>query len=316
MISSLIRSAACCVPPVSKIIQEREESNAALDRERRQTAYRHGHFYSAIPSSEDVGQRFRELEGRDLSDIPGVDLNSAEQLRWCERVAKFYGELPFEEQPADELRYYFDNQTFVWADAVFLYGMLRALRPRRIVEVGSGFSSALMLDVNDRFLQGEVALTFVEPYPDRLYGLLRATDEGRCTVVEKRVQDVDDKTWGKLESGDILFIDSSHVSKCGSDVNRIYFDIIPSIKPGVIVHIHDIFPHFEYPETWLREKRFWNENYLLRSFLQFNSEFEILLWGPYAVSQHAEFIRDKMPLCLRDPGGSLWMRRKCNEDIR
>ncbi len=119
--------------------------------------------------------------------------------------------------------------------------MLRAIKPSRIVEIGSGFSSAVMLDTSERFLELQPKLTFVEPFPDRLLELLSDNDRSRCRIIEKKIQDVTDAPWDELRSGDILFIDSSHVSKCGSDVNQLFFEILPRLAVGVIVHVHDVF---------------------------------------------------------------------------
>lgn len=154
-------------------------------------------------------------------------------------------------------------------------------------------------------------MTFIEPYPDRLNTLLSDEDRRRCRIIEHRIQDVHDAPWSDLESGDVLFIDSSHVSKCGSDVNQLFFEVLPSLAPGVIVHVHDVFPHFEYPEAWHKLGRSWNEDYLLRAFLQFNNSFQILVWTPFMVESQPEFFLKKMPLCLKNSGGSIWMQRVC-----
>lgn len=154
-------------------------------------------------------------------------------------------------------------------------------------------------------------MTFIEPYPDRLNTLLSDEDRRRCRIIEHRIQDVHDAPWSDLESGDVLFIDSSHVSKCGSDVNQLFFEVLPSLGPGVIVHVHDVFPHFEYPEAWYKLGRSWNEDYLLRAFLQFNNSFQILVWTPFMIESQPEFFLKKMPLCLKNSGGSIWMQRVC-----
>ena len=297
------------LPGIRGIVSQRDQFAEQLDKFRNQMQFAPGHFYSPVASSDDVTQHFSELRRRALTDIAGIDLNLDEQRQWCERIASYYSVQPFSDHPTSDVRYYFDNQTFLWSDALFLYGMLRHLRPRRVVEVGSGFSSAVMLDTNERFCGGEIEMTFIEPYPERLNALLNAEDHGKCRIIQQRIQDVTDAPWKKLESGDILFVDSSHVSKCGSDVNQLFFEVLPSLAQGVVVHIHDVFPHFEYPEAWHRLGRSWNEDYLLRAFLQFNSSFRVLVWTPLMVESQPEFFAEKMPLCLRNSGGSFWMQR-------
>ncbi|BDX34720.1 hypothetical protein TUM20985_52670 [Mycobacterium antarcticum] len=205
-------------------------------------------------------------------------------------------------------RYSPDNVWFGLGDGAVYYSMLTTLRPKRVVEVGSGFSSAIALDVRDSELP-DMELTFIEPYPKRLLGLLKGRDPAATTIHRKAVQDVPVETFDILDEGDILFIDSTHVSKPGSDVNWLLFRILPRLKPGVIVHVHDIFYPFEYPETWLRERRSWNESYLLRSFLSYNSSFEILFFSSWVWQKHPEIVARYFPDAAHESPGSLWLRR-------
>ena len=137
-----------------------------------------------------------------------------------------------------------------------MYALLRRYCPKRIIEVGSGFSSALMMDSNDRFLDGSIRFTFIEPYPERLRSLLTEQDNGCMELLQTVVQNVPCEPFASLERNDILFIDSSHVAKIGSDVsNYLVFEILPRLKPGVVVHVHDVMWPFEYPKEWLMEGR-------------------------------------------------------------
>ena len=112
-----------------------------------------------------------------------------------------------------------------------------------------------------------------------------------------------------LASGDILFIDSTHVSKAGSDVNHIFFKILPSLAEGVNIHLHDIFYPFEYPKEWIYEGRAWNENYVLHAFLQYNSAFKITFFSNFLARFHHRTFHEKMPLCMKNTGGSIWLQR-------
>src|SRR5262249_46344812 len=143
-------------------------------------------------------------------------------------------------------RFHFHQDWYKQADSIVLYSMLRLFRPRHVVELGSGFSSALMLDVNDRFLEQKTRFTFIEPNPDRLYSLLSANDRARSQIHRQPVQK-SSNVLSEIQAGDFFFIDSSHVSKVGSDVNLIMFDILPRLPVGTFVHFHDIFWPFEYP---------------------------------------------------------------------
>jgi len=184
--------------------------------------------------------------------------------------------------------------------------MLRHLRPKRVVEIGSGYSTAIALDTADAHLDG-LDLTCVEPYPERLQSLLRPGDGDRLKLVQRPVQDVPLDTYASLEGEDILFIDSTHVAKAGSDVLWLYFEVVPRLAPGVVVHVHDVFWPFEYPREWLAEHRDWTEDYLLRAFLTDNAQWEILLFGSWLWKEHASVI----PAELRTGvPGSIWLRSR------
>ena len=166
-----------------------------------------------------------------------------------------------------------------------------------------------MFDVNARFLQGQTQLTFIDPYPEQLLSLFHNNDLEKCTVIGDKLQNVPLCTFHQLEANDILFVDSTHVSKIGSDVNRIVFDILPILRPGVLVHFHDVLWPFEYFLEWIAEGKAWNEAYLLRAFLQYNSHFEIILFNSFVGHAFKELLESSMPMFLRNTGGSLWLRK-------
>lgn len=124
-----------------------------------------------------------------------------------------------------------------------------------------------------------------------------------------KVQKIPSEVFHSLESGDLLFIDSSHVMKCGNDLQVLFFNILPFLPPGIFVHFHDIFYPFEYPAEWLKMARCWNESYFLRAFLSYNSQWTIYFWNSYVSFVYNDFIKKEMPLCLRDPGASLYIQR-------
>ncbi|MBF0510802.1 MAG: class I SAM-dependent methyltransferase, partial [Candidatus Omnitrophica bacterium] len=121
--------------------------------------------------------------------------------------------------------------------------------------------------------------------------------------------DVDVSFFDELGENDILFVDSSHVSKTGSDVNHILFNILPKLNKGVLIHFHDIFYPFEYPKPWVLEGRCWNEDYLLRAFLSYNNSFEIVVFNTFLEHFHEDWFKENMPLCLKNKGGSIWLRK-------
>ena len=200
------------------------------------------------------------------------------------------------------------NLAYSYSDAIMLYCMIRHLKPRRIIEVGSGHSSCVILDTNEIFFANRIETVFIEPYPDLLLSLLKPGDENRIQIIPKRLQDVASSLFSSLDANDILFIDSTHVAKIGSDVNMVFAEILPALHPGVHVHFHDIFYPFEYPKYWIEEGRAWNEAYMLRCFLQYNSRFSIELMNTFVQQFHRDLFEQNMPLCLRNPGASIWIR--------
>jgi hypothetical protein len=272
-----------------------------------------GHFYSPIPGREDR-ERVIAKRGEFPSAIPGVDLNTDVQMELVRRLARWYPEVPFSDNQGDRYRYFFANPNYSYADAIFYFCMLLELKPSRVIEVGSGWSSALLLDVNENRLAGAVDISFIEPYPDTLRRLTRPGDlDDRLR--EAPLQSIPLALFDSLRSGDILFIDSTHVVRAGSDVNFLFFEVLPRLETGVYVHIHDVFYPFEYPIDWLREGRSWNEDYLLRGFLQYNSAFEIVLFSTYIQQVYPEFFAKNMPNCGLNPGGCIWLRRRGDSNI-
>jgi predicted O-methyltransferase YrrM len=269
--------------------------------------YAPGHYYSPLPSQAEIAEAF--ARGGFGPPFAAVDLNEAAQFARLERFAAYYREQPFPPEPAPRRRFHLNNPGYGAFDAIMLYGMLREARPRRIIEIGSGFSSAAMLDLNELVLGGAVEFTFIDPEMKRLRELLREGDAVRAILIEQRIQDVPLKAFAALGENDVLFIDSSHVSKIGSDVNRIFFDILPSLAPGVLIHFHDITGTLEYPRDWFDQGRAWNEQYLLRSFLMYNPAFRVELFTSWLRLSREAFLRERMPLCSHGGGGQIWLRK-------
>ena len=272
-----------------------------------------GHFYSPIPPADEIRARESQIFGRDPRQVPGLDLRIEQQWALLADVEPLTAGVSFAETEGEarELgdRYWTENPSYGQGDGLFLTAMLRHFRPTRLVELGCGYSSACTLDVRDRYLDGSLELTFVDPYADLLESLLRESDRGRVTVLPVGTQDVDLEVFASLGDGDILFIDSTHVSRAGSDVNRIFFDILPALNPGVIVHLHDIFANFEYPPPWVYELRGWTEQYVLHAFLQYNDAFEIMLWPNFLHTLDPAGMIERFPSMRRNWGGSFWFRK-------
>lgn len=277
---------------------------------RRYSLHRPGHFYSSVVNLDEVESRKQQI-WKETRDLPGIDLNLEKQESFLTDLAKYAELIPFQSETKGPFRYYFDNKTYAHADGLVLFSMLMHYKPKRVIEVGSGFSSALMLDTNETFLDNSVKFTFIEPNPGMaLEGLLRKGDKDKAEVHTRLVQEVDPSIFSQLEENDILLIDNSHVSKTGSDVNYVMTEILPRLNKGVIIHIHDIFYPFEYPSEWVLDLRLnWNEIYIVHSFLLFNQSFEILFFSDYIQQTYKEKLAKEIPLFLKDRPGSLWIRK-------
>jgi len=267
-----------------------------------------GHFYSPMISVDEILENQHKIWKINDPAISGLNLNIEKQKSVAKELKSFYNLLPFKDETSDSIRYNYINDQFSYGDGVILFGMIMSLKPKRIIEIGSGYSSALMLDTNELFFENQIDLTFIEPYPDRLKRLMHETE--RQNIIDKKIQDVDLEIFKTLGQGDILFVDSTHVVKTGSDVNTIIFDILPILQKGVIIHFHDIFYPFEYPLSWVvNDQRNWNEAYILRAFLSFNNSFKIIYFNSFITSFNDRWFSEHMPLCLKNPGGSIWIEK-------
>jgi hypothetical protein len=187
--------------------------------------------------------------------------------------------------------------------------MIRHLKPKKIIEAGSGFSSSVILDTNEKFMGSSINCIFIEPYPQRLESLLKDSDKEKVTIHKKRLQEVPMEIFQELTENDILFIDSTHVAKFNSDVNYVIHKILPILVSGVHVHFHDIFYPFEYPREWLLDGKAWNEQYILRAFLQYNKAFKIVMFNTYLESMYEPKIKNLFPLLYKNTGGSIWLKK-------
>lgn len=259
---------------------------------------------------------FRKDElDRPLSEdrhLPGIDLNLPGQLELM-RCFQYNDELVrISRKPVSELEFYYDNPAFLSGDAEFLYSMVRHFKPRKLVEVGSGFSSLMALKAmeanreDDGSYYGEMIC--IEPFEHKWL------DDLDVTVHRELVQTMNVDFFRSLEENDILFIDSSHITKPQNDVLFLYLQVLPVLNPGVLVHVHDIFTPRDYLEQWVFEDvRFWNEQYLLEAFLSLNDQFSVMAALNFLLHHHPDellsvcpVLKEQMP--NREPG-SFWIRK-------
>ena len=274
------------------------------------------HFYTPVPDLKD-------LEARDVwgktSDLPGVDFRPDFQTELLLRLGADYGqECDWPPDPTDDpTAFYTENNSFSFGCAASTHVMLRDLKPRRVVEVGSGMSSrvisqAMVMNQQDIGQAGEY--TIVDPYPGEVVigGL-----PGLSRVEAQRVELMPVEFFSDLGNGDVLFIDSGHTVRMGGDVNYLFLEVLPRLAPGVVVHVHDIPMPYEYTKTLATNpsfRMFWTESYLLQAFLCFNSQFQVLMAMNYLMFEQAQSFKQAFPLYDPDKhlnlSGSFWIRRK------
>jgi len=262
------------------------------------TAFPNGHFYSPVVDPADLIPKTGSIWPDQMPEIAGIDFNQRSHKRvlgpWFRKhISKYdYPEVLTPESAQDQ--YYTRNSQFGWLDSRTLFVLLNQIRPKRMIEVGSGFSSLLTADVNRRFLNNSCSFQCIEPYPREF---LTNGVEGMSELIVQKVQEVPLKVFETLNKGDILFVDSSHVCKTGSDVNYLYFDVLPRLKSGVMIHVHDIFLPFEYMKEWvLDENRSWNEQYLLRALLMYSKAFRVFFGCFYAYQKFPELVTQALGL--------------------
>ncbi len=267
-------------------------------------AFADGHFYSPAVNPDELKANAGKLWPNHLPASPGIEWSEMAHRQVLEEMRPLAEEYDYPATSSDTTAFHDPNGLYEGLDSRMLYGFLRGLNPARMIEVGSGMSTLLAADVNTRYLGGKMDFTAIEPYPQ---DFLRERVNGLSRLIDAKVQEVTIETFTRLGAGQILFIDSSHVSKTGSDVNFLYHQVLPRLASGVIIHIQDIFLPWDYPFEWvIEERRNWNEQYLLQAMLAGSKRFEVLFANHYA----SRVMPEAVEACwgLHCGGGSIWLR--------
>jgi hypothetical protein len=270
-----------------------------------------GHFYSPIVDPATL----LDKEARLWPEVPvcvGIDFNDDSQRLHLEAIRQHSHACDYPDQfdaTADPPRFSHNNDQFGWLDSRALFGLLNHYKPKNLIEVGGGYSSLLIGDVNARLLDNTINFISIEPYPR---DFLAKGFNGLTRLIQQKVEEVPLAVFDVLDDGDILFIDSSHVAKTGSDVNYLLFEILPRLRKGVIIHVHDIYLPFEYPREWvIDENRSWNEQYVLRALLMHSTAFKVVFGSYYAFMKFPAEVASALALPDGQAfgGGSLWLRK-------
>ncbi len=270
-----------------------------------------GHYYSPMYDARELASRREQIWPQTPRPTPDIDWRDHVQVELCEEVFAAQEPLEFRrDEPVDPSEYWALNSQYPPLDAWVLAGLLRHLRPARMIEIGCGYSSLVAARVNREDLDGSLNFVCIEPNPRQFLV------DGVAGISDLRIEKIQDtplEFFDDLGEGDILFIDTSHTVKAGGDVTWIFHEIVPRLAPGVYVHIHDIFLPGDYPEPWVLEGWGWNESYLVRSFLSYNNAFEVVWGAQYMTQLHPESILQAFPKQAQfvdRTGAALWIRRK------
>ena len=258
------------------------------------------HFYSPIPTVYELDSKLF-----DVKENINFDWNEKSQLELLEKLKSFSIEY---KKLIDEKKFDDKNGAFEWHDAPIYYSIIRHFKPAKIVEIGVGYSTIIGSLAAEK--NNQTKITAIDPF---LLQDLKKKIPKEVSLIEKPVQEIPMSFFKELRENDILFIDDSHVSKIGSDVNFLFLEVLPELSPGVIIHIHDIFLPKQYPSQWILEdhQRFWNEQYLLEAFLIGNSRYEVLIANHFLGYKHHEKLMNFYKTDPPDsPGGSFWIRKK------
>jgi predicted O-methyltransferase YrrM len=256
-------------------------------------------FYSPVPNLERLAPGTFDR----VSALPGIAWDLDAQLAFVRsRIAPAMA--GFADTPG-----YDPDSSYNAADAAVLYGTLRGLRPSRVVELGSGQSTLVMARAaSENASDGHpLVLESFDPYP----GVAQPPLDGLAALERVPAQEVPLSVFEALGPGDVLFVDTTHTVKLGSDVNHIVLEVLPRLRPGVIVHLHDIFLPFEYPRVWPeRYGLYWSEQYLVQAFLAFSSGYEVLAAVHALQRQRAGAMRELLPAAVGERvGAAFWVRR-------
>jgi predicted O-methyltransferase YrrM len=270
------------------------------------------HYYDPLPNFSDITQE-QVLKKRVST---AIDWNLEAQINLLQKLSLYQLEIcQIKDEKDSSLRFNFFNDFYSEIDAAIYYTLIREIKPTKIIEIGCGYSTQIAaLAIAQNQQEGKTGkIICIEPYPEPQ--LVEANLDVELLI--ERVENIDLKIFEQLSSGDILFIDSTHTVKFGSDVCREILEILPALTSGVWIHFHDIFFPYDYPPEWLIEKRLaWNEQYMVEAFLAYNSHFEVVLANHWLSVDYPQEVAKIWPGVIKwekDPYhhcAGLWLRKK------
>lgn len=268
------------------------------------------HYYSPIPQYELIPESYFTTE----QNFPGFKIDRQKINVVMETLASYQSECDWPERANNPSTYYSQNPNFGYSSAAILHSMIRAYQTKKIIEIGSGYSSLISLEaIKKNYPDNQYELICIEPFPSQWLTDICSSHE-RVKLLSKKAESVNLEVYLGLEENDILFIDSSHVAKLNSDVNFLFLQVLPRLSKNVIIHIHDIYIPYEYPQIHFygQHKKFWNEQYMLQAFMTNNNQFEIIFPGYYVQSNMAEAFQATFPKYnskIHRKTSSFWLKK-------
>jgi hypothetical protein len=274
------------------------------------------HYYSPVPDPDDIGPGYWDQ----VSEMPGVDLGYERGLAFMREVVPlhiggFRKRMPLQRTAGND--FFLINGTYMAVDAHVYWCMILHYKPKRIVEIGAHASTMISTAAVAALREesGHVCrIDAIEPFPT---DYLRRENGRTITLIEKKVQELPLSYFLELEAGDILFVDSTHMMRQGSDVQYEYLEIIPRLKPGVLIHVHDVSLPRHYPKVYFDNQLYWNEQYFLQALLVFNNRLQVewagnglMLKYPAAMLETFPEINDMRAVYPSSEPTAFWMRVK------
>jgi hypothetical protein len=243
-----------------------------------------------------------------IRNLPSINLNIQTQFDLLTNFNFSKELLLLSKKNQNNDLFYYSNGAFEEGDSEMLFNIIRYFKPLKIIEIGSGFSTKMMLYALEKNKNVNTEVICIEPYQQKWLD-----SESRVKLIREKVENIPLSIFESLDNNDILFIDSSHIIRTQGDVLYEFLNILPILKKGVLIHIHDIYTPADYPDELVFEKRFlWNEQYLLEAFLSFNDHYEVICSLNYLKNNFFEKLLNACPNISKNINcqpASIWLRK-------
>lgn len=256
-------------------------------------------FYSPLPQLEELPADTFERR----IPMPGISWQMDRYESLLRDLEPFLAEFTLPQ------RFFWGNGMYGPVDSEILYALVRRYKPKRVVELGSGFTSLIIAAACRKNASAGRPVRYVafDPFPREF---IKKGIDGMDSLEGIGATEVRQEEFEALGEGDLLFIDTTHTVKVGGDVNRVLLEVLPTLARGVLVHVHDVFLPYEYPRAFFENQCFWQEQYLLQALLAENPNFEVLFPASAVARERPDLIRAFMPQheSTSSPG-AFWIRR-------